>query len=195
MRWIRIPLLAIFALISLLLCAATITLWIRSYSGSDYISRGKLVHSEEQVATSHYHILTFTRGSIRLSSEDHTYYSHQITMPVHSLDAPAHWSRGRLGVGHQYWYDLPVRTFWNRIGFHEFSGGLETSFGSTSIKGIAMPAALPTLVLAILPGLWVGRAIRKLRRHKIGLCPNCGYDIRATPQRCPECGRVTLANH
>jgi hypothetical protein len=36
------------------------------------------------------------------------------------------------------------------------------------------------------------QAKRRSNQSK-GLCPNCGYDVRATPDRCPECGSVGKA--
>jgi hypothetical protein len=58
-------------------------------------------------------------------------------------------------------------------------------------RGIAVPAWSLVVLTGLLP---VIRAWRP-RRFRFGFCLSCGYDLRATPDRCPECGRCEQAKH
>jgi len=44
------------------------------------------------------------------------------------------------------------------------------------------------LVFAILPAVEVAKRLPRSRRVSSNRCATCGYDMRATPERCPECG-------
>ena len=52
--------------------------------------------------------------------------------------------------------------------------------------------AVPALVSALLPALWVVLRASGRRRLRecltFRLCPQCGYDLCASPAQCPECG-------
>jgi hypothetical protein len=52
---------------------------------------------------------------------------------------------------------------------------------------ITFPCWFTALLFAIPPSAWVRAKVHR-RAVRAGLCPVCGYDMRATPDRCPECG-------
>ena len=62
-------------------------------------------------------------------------------------------------------------------------------------RGWTVRCGLPfwalTSITAVLPLTWVVRSDRRhrlLRRRHLAACINCGYDLQASPDRCPECG-------
>jgi hypothetical protein len=53
---------------------------------------------------------------------------------------------------------------------------------------LEIPYWIPVAVFGAFPaGRWSMRR-RRWHRARVGLCPQCGYDLRASPDRCPECG-------
>jgi hypothetical protein len=105
---------------------------------------------------------------------------------------------------HTRWYEFPTWTDpgdlsplreWTWWRFHG-DWGEQHATGSDDVTVIMrrswsnarLPLCVPPLLFAILP-TW--RAVRFLpgrARRRAGRCPSCGYDLRATPDRCPECG-------
>jgi hypothetical protein len=59
---------------------------------------------------------------------------------------------------------------------------------------VAVPHWLVTSVAAFPALLWCAAVVPKRRRlsrrRRLGLCLACGYDLRGSPERCPECGTI-----
>jgi hypothetical protein len=56
--------------------------------------------------------------------------------------------------------------------------------------GLLCPDWMLLILLGLAPGIWLlrYRSRRARRRQRLGLCRACGYDLRASPLGCPECG-------
>jgi hypothetical protein len=76
-----------------------------------------------------------------------------------------------------------------RLGFYYESG----QDGTSPWRFVTAPCWAFAAPFAVMP-MWVAARRYALRRRKrAGRCVVCGYDLRASPDRCPECGRPATA--
>ena len=144
------------SVLSLLLCVATLALWVRSYWRLDCVYYSQDEESTVSVLALHGHVqAAVLKGAT-------------------------------LGVGRLTHASESARSY--NIGFGPFG----FSYQSLSmIHVISLPHWFLALLFAILPALRLRALVRSRRLSRIGHCPRCGYDLRATPERCPECGTET----
>lgn len=148
--------------LSLLLCAATLVLWARKRNMVDM-----LIYRSRRAN----YVLIASRDGV-----EYHHYAEDLHDPATWIDRGGpRWSQGwhhdqqyygHRGNGFSFPEGILVGEF--VVGFRYWLIGLMTS---------------------IAPAIWlISRANRRRNRH--GFCPVCCYDLRATPDRCPECGTI-----
>ena len=88
------------------------------------------------------------------------------------IDACATTSHRRFGFGYSVG-DFRPPDGWHFVAIH-------------APAWLVAPLALWSVRRAAIP-------LRRRQRRRGGLCPACGYDLRGTPGRCPECGELSAA--
>jgi len=156
------------AAVSLVLCVATVVMWVRSYwviEGYQMISVRPLPNGQ---LDRRIFVWRWTTGAV--------YFGRTVQNPG-STDVGSRWEYYRLKD------ESSVSAFWTRrLGFD----WVRQPNGGSLI--VALPYPLLVLATGIPMSFLLLRLHRKRRRSSLNLCPICGYDLRATPERCPECG-------
>ncbi len=92
------------------------------------------------------------------------------------------------------WRDLPK---WKPgLTIHGWLGGSATYWYfpriqiNSRVTNVILPFWIPILVFGPSLAFMYLPVRRRRKRKKLGLCVKCGYDLRASKDRCPECGET-----
>ena len=191
LRWT----LNILSALSLLLCGVVIAFWIRGQFKGDWFQWHK---TDPQANT--------WRAADMVSGRSGFYFSWQ----AFYFERPGHVEEYSLvlkrinGFGHMesQAQSMPYRgSFWNRLGFGARWNGLQSGYSGSvtdrsnfrySFDGCHVPYWFILLLLGLGGLRLIVRTRAELRRRqrlRDNQCLACGYDLRGSSGRCPECGQ------
>ena len=182
--------------VSLVLCVAVCVLWACSYWRPQqfyvtaYEARWAITAAGKRVSVHNGPQLQLERHQWHIETSRLREEGERLRALAGQASAEAAQHRGARG-GRQTEEELRLR--------HDISRNIGASLAHDAMPQhrsapvqYSVPLAAPAGALMILPLAQAALAGVRWRRSRAqrrrGLCVRCGYDLRATPSRCPECG-------
>ena len=183
---LRRRLLGAFSLFSLILCGTTVVLWVRSYWVRTEAEWWRVPRASEKLLNGDEpdRMLKFrpTRGSFQVKwvreepqwwfADEHGHWQERPQPQVAKK-----WKFGDRGEVSAEFDEGTIRPLYGR--WVDGTG--------EDVRSVTIPLWLPFLAMLLVPVACTTLGLGRTRR-RLGLCPACGYDLRATPGRCSECG-------
>ena len=164
----------ILSMLSLLLFVAVVTLWLRNRWFDEFARcatgrRSFVLRSFDGACQ-----LTFIRDAVDLKQG---FAAESLSVVEHGIDLRTLKRVNPLRPGE-----------WSFAGFRREWSGPHPRFGEN--VSYTIPYWFLAATTGVAPAVTSRRLLASRTRARRGHCPSCGYDLRATPERCPECGMV-----
>ena len=162
---------------SLLLCLVAGGVWVRTYFASD-----ELEWEEPGESPFVMHAVYTARGRLCFVEDIRGMRAEEVSGEPAEIPGKRRWAFHVRGPEDLTPFDEPESLI-ERLGFPHEYGGAHGERWSCPIW--------PLIVVAGLLSIPSSRScISTRRRTAMGLCIACGYDLRETPDKCPECGTI-----
>ena len=179
--------------LSLLLCAATVVLWVRSYNVSDIVRRD---FRRISINTQSGHSVELRSAGGGLTVTTAAYHNSDPDLrlwrtPLISAEVSWAWTADEKPIYPQL-VPTGLSRSWSNAGFAWMECSFRTSwFIAYDEQSALVPYWFVAMGATVIPLLRLSRVLtsrRQFARRRGERCRLCGYDLRATPDRCPECG-------
>jgi hypothetical protein len=186
-------LLKLLTALSLLLCVAVVVLWVRSYRVRDDIELQTVDHRHRSFTTYYFDLsggsVFASRSRVACLDEEqfagtlaHSELGWQRATRPASSNTGKRMAARALGPGERRWAGFGLGYIQHRLGPPAYR--IDTRSDSLWI-----PMWMLVALLSVPPACWLSQRWQRGRK-RAGLCSACGYDLRASPGRCPECGTI-----